>query len=259
MWEDLQRQIRSLRVTVHVNVQGNSTNPSSSDLSMPSTSTGTATSPSETAKNFKKALLENYKRENQEIDYEQSQPSTSRGITSARSDNSEECSTSISLSNLLPSETELKERQSLSLTQMLNKLDALFASCQGINQDVSANVSNDHTYSTVSNNNGSMEIPGVANVASIIAEGLNFPPSSGVSAPMQSPSAGNVVYTMAGSLETNSSSSNSSFQMSASSSNGAEQRDAQPGNSEATASSSSGSRGRQYQKVCRYGRRMYLR
>lgn len=182
MWEDLQRQIRSLHVTVRVerlnnndqteaqrDVGNTTSNLAASSTAASSASSSTAANPqSESAKNFKKALLENYQRQNSENDhartYDHSQPSTSRGITernredepmpSSSGYNVEETSTNISLSNLLPSDSELRQMLSHNLKEMLDGwYSRLTSRCQNCTPSSDANstqqyATNDHTYSS---------------------------------------------------------------------------------------------------------------
>lgn len=176
MWEDLQRQIRSLHVTVRIQRQncdqteGRDTDDANSN---PGPSTSTANPATESARNFKKTLLENYQREN-ETDgnarmYDQSQPSTSRGITGrernlrskpASSSNIEESTTNMSLSNLLPSDAELRRMQWLkpgSYTRSTSRC-----------QNCDFRVNDDHTYSIVTTGDNT-QLPSMFNVVSNIA------------------------------------------------------------------------------------------
>lgn len=180
MWEDLQRQIRSLHVTVRVerlnnndqteaqrDVGNTASNSAASSTEASSASSSTATNPqNESAKNFKKALLENYQRQNSENDnartYDHSQPSTSRGITernredepSSSGYNTEETSTNISLSNLLPSDSELRQMLSHNLKEMLDGwYSRLTSRCQNCTSSSDVNstqryATSDHTYSS---------------------------------------------------------------------------------------------------------------
>ncbi|XP_072765111.1 uncharacterized protein [Anoplolepis gracilipes] len=195
MWEDLQRQIRSLHVTVRIERQNNDQTEAQRDNPGPSTSG--ASSSNESAKNFKKALLENYQRENNsESDrdarsyIDQSQPSTSRGIPdldgnyedespSSGNRNIEESTTNISLSNLLPSDTELRRMQRLKLNEMLDGLYARLTSrCQNCDShvtDVAPRAKNDdHTYANLTSD-GDVQLPSMSSVVSNIGANSNLP------------------------------------------------------------------------------------
>jgi len=192
MWEDLQRQIRSLHVTVRVERQnGDQTEmqrDSAAGNSGPSTSA--ASSSNESAKNFKKALLENYQRESSEGDrdartYDQNQPSTSSGVTDFERNHEDEptsstCnveeSTNISLSNLLPSDAELRRMQCLKLNEMLDGLYARLTSrCQNCDSRVAdAQAMNDHTYSSLITD-GDIQLPSMSSVVSNIGANSNLP------------------------------------------------------------------------------------
>ncbi|XP_011267694.1 probable serine/threonine-protein kinase DDB_G0282963 isoform X3 [Camponotus floridanus] len=190
MWEDLQRQIRSLHVTVRIERQNS--DQTEAQRENPGPSTSTAGSSNESAKNFKKALLENYQRENSENDrdarsyIDQNQPSTSRGITdidgncengstSSNNCNIEE-STNISLSNLLPSDIELRQMQRLKLDELL---DGIFRQ-QSHNQncpvtDVASRAKNDdHTYANLTSNSD-VQLPSISSVVSNIGANSNLP------------------------------------------------------------------------------------
>ncbi|KAM0734884.1 Activating molecule in BECN1-regulated autophagy protein 1 [Formica fusca] len=194
MWEDLQRQIRSLHVTVRIERQNSDQTEAQRDNPGPSTSA--ASSSNESAKNFKKALLENYQRENSENDrdtrsyIDQNQPSTSRGITDLDENyedeptlsgnrNIEESTTNISLSNLLPSDTELRRMQRLKLNEMLDGLYARLTSrCQNCDSRV-ANVApraknDDHTYANLTSD-GDVQLPSMSSVVSNIGANSNLP------------------------------------------------------------------------------------
>lgn len=193
MWEDLQRQIRSLHVTVRIERQNNDQTEVQRDNPGPSTSA--ANSSNESAKNFKKALLENYQRENSESDrdarsyIDQNQPSTSRGITnldgnyedeptSSGNRNIEESTTNISLSNLLPSDTELRRMQRLKLNEMLDGLYARLTSrCQNCDSRVADGASqaknDDHTYANLTS--GDVQLPSMSSVVSNIGANSNLP------------------------------------------------------------------------------------
>lgn len=189
MWEDLQRQIRSLHVTVRIERQNS--DQTEAQRENPGPSTSAAGSSNESAKNFKKALLENYQRENSENDrdarsyIDQNQPSTSRGITdidgncendstSSNNCNIEE-STNISLSNLLPSDIELRRMQRLKLDELL---DGLFGTSRNQNcpvTDVASRAKNDdHTYANLTSN-GDVQLPSISSVVSNIGANSNLP------------------------------------------------------------------------------------
>ncbi|RLU21811.1 hypothetical protein DMN91_006187 [Ooceraea biroi] len=181
MWEDLQRQIRSLHVTVRVERQNDDQPEAQEDtdnvISNPGPSTSTASSTSESARNFKKTLLENYQRENESDGdlrtYDQNQPSTSRGITGRErsfrskpsSSNSEESTTNMSLSNLLPSDAELRRMQCFKL--------GLYARSASRCQNCDSRVADDHTYSAVTT--GDMQLPSMSSVVSNISSNSNLP------------------------------------------------------------------------------------
>lgn len=193
MWEDLQRQIRSLHVTVRIERQNSDQTEAQRDNPGPSTSNAASSSNEASAKNFKKALLENYQRENSESDrdarsyVDQSQPSTSRGIpdpngsyedepTSSGNRNVEESTTNISLSNLLPSDTELRRMQRLKLNEML---DGLYArprcrSCVSRLDGASSRAKNDdHTYANLTSDD--VQLPSMSSVVSNIGANSNLP------------------------------------------------------------------------------------
>ncbi|KAG5334499.1 AMRA1 protein, partial [Acromyrmex charruanus] len=192
MWEDLQRQIRSLHVTVRVERQNDDQTETQRDntASNPGPSTSAASSPNESARNFKKALLENYQRESSECDrdtrsYDQSQPSTSSGVTGLeRNDEDEptsstrniEESTNISLSNLLPSDAELRRMQCLKLNEMLDGLYARLTSrCQNCDSRVTdTRAMNDHTYSSLTTDDD-VQLPSMSSVVSNIGANSNLP------------------------------------------------------------------------------------
>lgn len=213
MWEDLQRQIRSLHVTVRIERLNNNNNDrteaqrdnTANIANNPGPSTSVANSSMgaspqiESAKNYKKALLENYKRQNNESDhvrtYDHNQPSTSRGITgSARnrdneppqssSDyNIEETSTNISLSNLLPSDSELRQMQTHNLKEMLDGLySRLTSRCQNCTSDTSSTqqyATNDHTYCSLTTAattaNCDVQLPSMSSIVSNISANSNLP------------------------------------------------------------------------------------
>lgn len=185
MWEDLQRQIRSLHVTVRVERQNGDQAEAQRDnaASNPGPSTSAASSSNESARNFKKALLENYQRESSEGDrdarsYDQSQPSTSSGVTGLERSHEDEPtsstrnveeSTNISLSNLLPSDAELRRMQCLKLNEML---DGLYARLNSRLSD--ARAMNDHTYSSLTTD-GDVQLPSMSSVVSNIGANSNLP------------------------------------------------------------------------------------
>lgn len=187
MWEDLQRQIRSLHVTVRIERQNN--DQTETQRENPGPSTSAASSSNESAKNFKKALLENYQRENSENDrdarsyIDQNQPSTSRGVTdidgncennstSSNNCNIEESTTNISLSNLLPSDIDLRRMEHLELNELL---DGLYARLMSRNQncpDVASRAKNDdHTYANLTPN-GDVQLPSISSVVSRVASNI---------------------------------------------------------------------------------------
>ncbi|KYN00117.1 Activating molecule in BECN1-regulated autophagy protein 1 [Cyphomyrmex costatus] len=189
MWEDLQRQIRSLHVTVRVERQNDNQTETQRDnaTSNPGPSTSVASSSNESARNFKKALLENYQRESEgdgdTRSYDQSQPSTSSGVTGLERNHENEPmsstrnieeSTNISLSNLLPSDTELRRMQCLKLNEMLDGLYARLTSrCQNCDsRDTRA--MNDHTYSSLTTD-GDVQLPSMSSVVSNIGANSNLP------------------------------------------------------------------------------------
>lgn len=193
MWEDLQRQIRSLHVTVRVERQSQVETQRDNTVSNPGPSTSAASSSNESAKNFKKALLENYltlQRESNEGDrdarsYDQNQPSTSTGLTGLErnreneptsSTRNVEESTNISLSNLLPSDTELRRMQCVKLNEMLDGLYARLTSrCQNCDSRVAdVQAMNDHTYSSLTSD-GDVQLPSMSSVVSNIGANANLP------------------------------------------------------------------------------------
>ncbi|XP_012280733.1 uncharacterized protein LOC105699895 [Orussus abietinus] len=302
MWESLQHQIRSLHVTVHVERQNNDQTQSqpstSSDVTaIPSTSAQNpcffGESPSEPAKNFKKALLENYKRENNETDdslkYDQSQPSTSKGIIRHQTSNKKgrstspkanestdtgETSTNISLSNLLPSESELKQRRPRTISEIIKSLCSNngYESPSSSNPARNANATSDHTYSNLTTNDSNVQLPSISNLVSNIAGNLSIPttaasastPFSGVSKITNRISTAD--YSTSDQLSHTPSTSNAEFpentnnnQVPPASSNQSESSNS--GASSESPTSETGLRGRPYtyQRAWRYGRRTYLR
>lgn len=191
MWEDLQRQIRSLHVTVRVERQNGDQTEAQRDNATgnPGPSTSAASSLNE-ERNFKKTLLENYQRESNEDDrtdarsYDQSQPSTSRGVTGLGRNEDEptsstrnvEESTNISLSNLLPSDAELRRMQCLKVNEMLDGLYARLTSrCQNCDSRVAdSRTMNDHTYSSLTTDDD-MQLPSMSSVVSNIGANSNLP------------------------------------------------------------------------------------
>ncbi|XP_071642192.1 uncharacterized protein [Temnothorax longispinosus] len=192
MWEDLQRQIRSLHVTVRVERQNGDQAETQRDNAAgnPGPSTSATNSSNESARNFKKALLENYQRESNEGDrtdarsYDQSQPSTSSGVTGLERTHADEPTSStrnveesnISLSNLLPSDAELRRMQCLKLNEMLDGLYARLTSrCQNCDSRVTdARAMNDHTYSSLTTD-GDVQLPSMSSVVSNIGANSNLP------------------------------------------------------------------------------------
>ncbi|XP_046606454.1 uncharacterized protein LOC124298456 [Neodiprion virginianus] len=289
MWEDLQRKIYSLHVTVRVAMQNSDdqSQPSTSGSrsATPSTSTqnpaaSTSDSQSETAKNFKKAILENYKREKSETDkdaasttVDQSQPSTSRGVSNLststmkdeKSDDSE--ATRINLSNLLPSESELRllnlHPQSFSdIFGYLYSQNAQSAN-ESLNLDSQSsnatNAANDHTYSNLATQSGSTQLPSISSLVSNIASSLNLPPFSAVTSSSHQPSASNIIDSTAPLPSiSNLVYANSNTAVPSTSSQSATSNS---GTSPEFSPSSSNPSGRQftYERVWRCGRRMYLR
>lgn len=220
MWEDLQHQIRSLHVTVRVERQNNNQETAeqsnTSTNAKPSTSGQNSSSmltdsQSEPTRNFKKILLESYKRENNETAdtkvCDQNQPSTSTGITKSskfmssepQSHNSNndgtENSTNISLSNLLPSESELRDMQPHNLS---NILDSLYSQCQNCNlpdnSQYTNNAINDHTYSNLTTNDENIQLPSISSLVSNIGITSNLPTISAITTTTsQSPSVSHLV------------------------------------------------------------------
>jgi hypothetical protein len=192
MWEDLQRQIRSLHVTVRVERQNDDETQEDTDdaVDNPGPSTSTANSASDSARNFKKTLLENYQRENESDSdtrtFDQSQPSTSRGITGRErnsenkpsSSNVEESTTNMSLSNLLPSDAELRRIQSFKL--------GLYARLSSRCHNCESRVTDDHTYSIASDDT---QLPSMSSVVSNIGANSNLPAVTAItsSEPLESP------------------------------------------------------------------------
>ncbi|XP_015600345.1 uncharacterized protein LOC107270141 isoform X2 [Cephus cinctus] len=218
MWEDLRRQIRRLHVTVIIERESDQSQPgTSTDGAVPSTSTQNISTEShiEPAKNFKKALLEIYKRTNSETDNEpkndHNQPSTSRGTTSSGGQKTgksssksssrqlDETSTNISLSNLLPSKSELKRMGPHNIYQTLH---SLYSYCPTDNSQSAStsNATSDHTYSNLTtNNNNNMQLPSISSLVSDIAGSLNLPGNSGTTQSAQLPGISNLVNSLAGS------------------------------------------------------------
>lgn len=180
-------------MTVRIERQNNNQGEAQRDNPGPSTSA--ASSSSESAKNFKKALLENYQRENSESSrdarsyVDQNQPSTSRGITdgnyadeptSSGNRNIEE--SSISLSNLLPTDTELMRRMRIRLKtdEIVEDLLARLTSsrCQNCDSRVadvaSRGKNDDHTYANLTTD-GDVQLPSMSSVVSNIGANSNLP------------------------------------------------------------------------------------
>jgi len=183
MWEDLQRQIRSLHVTVRVERQNGDQTEAQRDnaTSNPGPSTSAASLSNE----------ENYQRESNKEDrtdarsYDHSQPSTSRGVTGLQSDHENEPtsstrnveeSTNISLSNLLPSDAELRRMQCLKVDEMLDGLYARLTSrCQNCDSRVAdSRTMNDHTYSSLTTDDD-IQLPSMSSVVSNIGANSNLP------------------------------------------------------------------------------------
>lgn len=315
MCEDLQHQIRSLHVTVRVERQNinretagqsnTSTNskPSTSGQNSSSLSTD---SQSEPTRNFKKILLESYKRENNETgdtkSCDQDQPSTSTGITKSskfingdsQSQNSNndgtENSTNISLSNLLPSESELRDMQPHNLS---NILDNLYSQCQNCNlpdnSQYANNATNDHTYSNLTNNDENIQLPSISSLVSNIGMTSNLPTISAITTTTsQSPSVSHLINNESNdpssvANETARTSDNVEYpsedvntHLNKHLNNGTDNNEYVNANTEDSSnipenlnprvqpeSSSSNinlqNRQYMYQRICKYGRRMYLR
>lgn len=190
MWEDLQRQIRSLHVTVRVERQNADQTDAQRDSSNPGTSSASL---NDSGRNFKKTLLENYQRESSESDqdgrsHDPNQPSTSKGITghqrnrdeassSVNRNNVEESTTNISLSNLLPSDEELRRMQCLKLNEILDGLYERLTRCQNCNSRVADDAratNNDHTYANLTTESD-MQLPSMSSVVSNIGANSNLP------------------------------------------------------------------------------------
>ncbi|KAG7209033.1 hypothetical protein KM043_015197 [Ampulex compressa] len=214
MWEDLQRQIRSLHVTVRVERQNDEQTNAQSEGSAAQTTTNQSSVAtdlqSETARNFKKALLETYKRESNEGNgsrsYDQSQPSTSRGIpncdrtqgeasTNSRKESvARDGSTNISLSNLLPSESELRQMGPNKLLDILHSLNARMVDIQPQFSDNAT--TNDHTYSNLTTN---IQLPSISSLVSNIGVGSNLPTITAITAESQVEGIANFVNSTASS------------------------------------------------------------
>ena len=271
MWEDLQRQIRSLHVTVRVDDENTDQQPSTSGTSSsanPQNSTSTETQ-NEPAKNFKKTLIENYKRENEvENISPEFQPSTSSGTTSqkpqaktssqpAHSSEFGQSSTNISLSNLLPTESELKRMREQSLSDLLETLQEqdTWRNAQLEEPNSQPNAISDHTYSNLTTNNTTVQLPSISSFISNLTASINSPTttqlldSTNSINPEEGPSSSRASRVS----PSNSTQANPGTEGTSESSNSAPSMD--------SPSSSTSIRGRQYtyQRVWRYGRRMYLR
>ena len=270
LWEDLQRQIRSLHVTVRVESETTDQQPSTSGTSSssnPPSSTSNTETQNEPAKNFKKTLIENYKRENNEAENTsplESQPSTSGGSTSYQKTQSKSSSqsefgnssTNISLSNLLPSESELKRMREQSLSDLLETLQEQDSwrnpQLDELNSQPSA--ISDHTYSNLTTNNTTVQLPSISSFISNLTASINSPTTTQL---MDSTNLTNeeVPSSSRGSKTSpsNSTQTNPGNEGVAEASNSTLLMDSPPNNASA--------RGRQYtyQRVWRYGRRMYLR
>lgn len=271
MWEDLQRQIRSLHVTVRVDGENTDQQPSTSGASSsanPQSSTSNTETQNEPAKNFKKALIESYKREN-EVENTSSdlQPSTSSGTTSqkphtktssqAHSSEFGQSSTNISLSNLLPTESELKRMREQSLSDLLETLQEQdsWRSAQLDEPNSQPSAISDHTYSNLTTNNTTVQLPSISSFISNLTASINSPTttqlldSTNSINPEEGPSSSRASRTS----PSNSTQANPGTEGTSESSNSAPSMD--------SPSSSTSIRGRQYtyQRVWRYGRRMYLR
>lgn len=217
MWGDLLRQIRSLHVTIRVERRNNDQTKMQSDTNNIASNPGPSTSAvnlslnlniqNETAKNFKKALLENYQRQNNENNhprsYDPNQPSTSKGITSSErshadelmlsSSNIEENSTNISLSSLLPSESELRRMQFRNLTEMLDDLYSRLTSCYrncALSSNAQQFVAHDHTYSNLIPNN--VQLPSMSSLISNIGVNSNVATVTAITTESALPSVSNI-------------------------------------------------------------------
>lgn len=273
MWEDLQRQIRSLHVTVRVEVENTDQQPSTSGTSSSSnslSSTNSTETQNESAKNFKKTLIENYKRESNEVDNTSAefQPSTSSENTSRKTPKSSsqsqgnelgQSSTNISLSNLLPTESELRRmRRNNRLLEILKALperETWTGSPTGLDEpNPQPSAMSDHTYSNLTSN-ATVQLPSIASFISNLSASVNIPSTTQLLDSVDSlnnddgPSSSRNLRNS----PSNSTSANPENESTSESSNSALSMDSSPSNSN--------NRGKQYtyQRVWRYGRRMYIR
>ncbi|XP_043465249.1 probable WRKY transcription factor protein 1 isoform X3 [Leptopilina heterotoma] len=269
MWEDLQRQIRSLHLTLRVEGENADQQPSTSGTSSSSNSQSSMSSSNETqnnesAKNFKKTLIENYKKQYKDGVYcKEQRPSTSAESTSQKmpkptqetpsSSSQSQNSTNISLSNLLPTESELRRmRRNNRLLEILKALreretwDGSPIDLDAPNPQPSA--MSDHTYSSLTSN-ATVQLPSIASFISNLSASVNIPPSTQLldsNDPLndEGPSSSR---NMRNSLNP---SANPENESTSESSNSALSMDSSPNNLN--------NRGKQYtyQRVWRYGRRM---
>lgn len=273
MWEDLQRQIRSLHLTLRVEGENADQQPSTSGTSSSSNSqssiSSNETQNNESAKNLKKTLIENYKKEYNEGVWplNAQRPSTSAESTSQKpmpkptqetpsSSSQSQNSTNISLSNLLPTESELRRmRRNNRLLEILKALrERETWDGSPIDLDVpnpQPSAMSDHTYSSLTSN-ATVQLPSIASFISNLSASVNIPPSTPLldsndplndDGPSSSRNIRNSLNLSANpENESTSESSNSALSM-----------DSSPNNLN--------NRGKQYtyQRVWRYGRRMYIR
>ncbi|XP_051154473.1 probable serine/threonine-protein kinase DDB_G0282963 isoform X2 [Leptopilina boulardi] len=290
-WEDLLRQIRNLHVTVRVEGENADQQPSTSGTSSASSSNSQSSTSSnetqnnESAKNFKKTLIENYKRESNEADNKTVfciiiQPSTSSSPSSSSSTpaaaestgqkipktpsqsgtpDSNQNSTNISLSNLLPTESEMRRmRRNNRLLEILKALrERETWSGSPINLDEpqpQPNAMSDHTYSNLTSN-ATVQLPSIASFISNLSASVNIPSTTQLLDSVESslndddgPSSSRTLRN-----SPNTSSANPENESTSESSNSALSMDSSPNNSN--------NRGKlyTYQRVWRYGRRMYIR
>ncbi|XP_008209664.1 serine-rich adhesin for platelets isoform X3 [Nasonia vitripennis] len=338
MWERLQRRIKDLVNTINDcdSFEGTHNNdksqPSTSRQGSfaPQTSTSDVESLTEPARNFKKALLDNYKRENNENEADQPQPSTSTSTTSTALDRQEtpgssqpepstssdvpatgskEASTSTNLS--LPSEAELNKKRHEILRDFINTFFSIYnlKDANSFTQMLGSTLpgpSNDHTYSNLSNNynplsrsfvnlstnnrttgnnnnndnsnnsSNNIQLPSTSSLVHDISSSISslvndisssmpsslrlptvvdFSPSSN-----NNPSSSDATTSRAGDVGPSTSTGNSNDAVAGSSSSQITDSSASSNMSESpTNSTSIQERQSRYQRVWRYGRRMYLR
>ncbi|KAJ8680468.1 hypothetical protein QAD02_016255 [Eretmocerus hayati] len=285
MWQKLQRRIRHLYVTIRIErlCNNDALQSSTSRQGMETSSTATNEAQSEPARNFKKALLEAYKRQSNTNDGSQPQPSTSTA-TSPPVDEQEANNNSQSQPNAtadapshenqlpfggeLPTDAELRRMRFGNLCELLLNYNIVDSQLES-SHFPTPGPSNDHTYSSASSSDraSNAQLP---SITSLVNDILRLPSVSSLSASTTSPVSATNANTNDTSLLENSEGNTSDPRPSTST---AASNDGAAGSSSSQLDSSASSnmsesptstsnlqrRQSRYQRVWRYGRRMYLR